>query len=115
MTDVPAKFIAEELDCAGHTKRAPTLAPGTCHLEFFENDANGIEAALNFVCPCGCAEVDFILLSTTKPDQARRCWVWDGNREKPTVTPSIYRIGAACKWHGFLIAGVFQLTPGSSG
>jgi hypothetical protein len=29
-------------------------------------------------------------------------WIWDGNREKPTLTPSI-RLGYT--WHGFLTAG----------
>lgn len=70
---VPAIFVGEELHCTGHTKRQPTLAPGTCHWEFYENDPNGIEAALYFVCPCGCGEVDFVFASTKKPAEGRRC------------------------------------------
>lgn len=29
-------------------------------------------------------------------------WEWDGNEEKPTLTPSIYAIGI---WHGWARAG----------
>lgn len=30
------------------------------------------------------------------------CWLWDGNKELPTITPSINVVG---QWHGFLTAG----------
>ena len=31
-----------------------------------------------------------------------RVWGWDGNQEKPTLTPSIHAPG---QWHGYLKAG----------
>jgi len=31
-----------------------------------------------------------------------RVWGWDGNEDKPTLTPSIYHVGV---WHGYLRAG----------
>lgn len=34
-----------------------------------------------------------------------RSWTWDGNLEKPTLTPSIHRVG---HWHGYLRDGFFQ-------
>lgn len=34
-----------------------------------------------------------------------RVWGWDGNFDKPTVTPSIHHPGL---WHGYLTAGRFQ-------
>lgn len=40
----------------------------------------------------------------------RDCWCWDGNIERPTLTPSI-RITIGKKkeaWHGFLKNGIFQ-------
>lgn len=46
----------------------------------------------------------------------RDTWEWDGNREAPTLTPSILkwqldkhgkRVGE--HWHGYLTAGVFKL------
>jgi hypothetical protein len=33
-----------------------------------------------------------------------RVWEWDGNIEKPTLTPSIHALGL---WHGYLKAGRF--------
>jgi hypothetical protein len=33
---------------------------------------------------------------------SRPCWKWDGNEEKPTLTPSIHTID---HWHGHLTAG----------
>lgn len=35
-------------------------------------------------------------------------WEWDGNREKPTCTPSILHDKDKCGWHGFLTKGVFE-------
>jgi hypothetical protein len=39
-------------------------------------------------------------------------WGWDGNREKPTLTPSIFHDfsepGSSVAWHGFLRAGRFE-------
>jgi len=34
-------------------------------------------------------------------------WKWDGNREAPTVTPSILHNKGVCGWHGYLTAGMF--------
>lgn len=31
-----------------------------------------------------------------------RAWTWDGNRERPTIAPSIHVIG---HWHGFVENG----------
>lgn len=33
-------------------------------------------------------------------------WAWDGNREAPTITPSI-NCEKVCGWHGWLRAGRF--------
>ena len=36
-------------------------------------------------------------------------WLWDGNYEKPTLTPSLDSTDASgCGWHGFLTAGAWQ-------
>ena len=33
-------------------------------------------------------------------------WQWDGNRETPTLTPSINCNGAGgCGWHGWMVIG----------
>lgn len=54
------------------------------------------------------------LPGTTGPDAIRvkrgapggdRVWGWDGNVEKPTLTPSIHAPG---QWHGYMVAGVLK-------
>ena len=30
------------------------------------------------------------------------CWKWDGNRDKPTITPSLHLVGV---WHGWMKNG----------
>ena len=39
------------------------------------------------------------------PPGGDRVWGWDGNEEKPTLTPSIHDVG---HWHGFLRSGVLE-------
>ena len=42
----------------------------------------------------------------------KNSWGWDGNLERPTLTPSIFhdfpRPDSSCAWHGFLRAGRFD-------
>ena len=33
------------------------------------------------------------------------CWLWDGNRESPTISPSIHIIGS---WHGYIRNGKLE-------
>lgn len=79
------------------------------HSEFCQGDKS-----LLFGCPCGCGDLRAVDL---EPGEGRRPrWQWDGNRERPTLTPSILnyqmaegtgeRIGE--HWHGFLTAGEFR-------
>lgn len=58
------------------------------------------EERLTFRCPCGCYKIAGVSIA------GPRCWEWDGNREKPTITPSILIDGG--HWHGFLTDGVFR-------
>lgn len=62
-------------------------------------------AGLRFGCPCGCGQtggVRFLLPN----DRARRGWRWNGDKEKPTLKPSI-RLTTGCGWHGYLTDGEF--------
>jgi hypothetical protein len=61
--------------------------------------------ALEFVCPCGCGAVGGVNVSIGSKEQ--HAWLWDGNKEKPTLTPSIQQT-TPCRWHGFLTAGIFR-------
>jgi hypothetical protein len=56
-----------------------------------------------FVCPCGCGNCSHIPIKMEKQDG----WVWDGNEQQPTLSPSIQKL-ISCRWHGYLRAGVFQ-------
>ena len=73
------------------------LAPGTA--QFVAGYTR-----LIFVCPCGCGKVRSIPVGR---EQSPRCWQWDGDREAPTLTPSV-RVVGECGWHGFLTAGEWR-------
>lgn len=53
-----------------------------------------------FVCPCGCGDRRCL------PVTGDKRWIWDGNKETPTLTPSILYLDG-CGWHGFLTNGEF--------
>jgi Family of unknown function (DUF6527) len=80
-----------------------------------------------YVCPCGCGRVGGLDFHPRNPKYAnqpggRAAWNWDGNEERPTLTPSIQHIPhdvgphateqgkreAKCNWHGYLTDGVFR-------
>ena len=59
---------------------------------------------LNFTCPCGCGVASMIPVTTVPGGHG---WKWDGNEEKPTLSPSIQKL-TPCRWHGYLRAGIFE-------
>lgn len=63
-------------------------------------------AGLCFMCPCGCGSLGVLPFHQIGTGQFA-IWTWDGNREAPTLSPSIRRT-RGCKWHGFLKAGVWE-------
>ena len=56
------------------------------------------ETGLAFRCPCGCERESWLPF---RPE-ASPSWEWDGNREAPTLSPSVHNVG---HWHGFLKSG----------
>jgi len=66
---------------------------------------------------CFSEEADIIYLwmpGVSGPDAIRiqrgtaggdRVWGWDGNTDKPTLTPSLHAVG---EWHGFLRSGKLE-------
>lgn len=72
---------------------------------FLDSAGGRIDAALGFLCPaCGSEHSVGIF-----PEHGTG-WQWDGNRERPTLTPSIQiiRHGSndnGCRWHGWLRNG----------
>lgn len=72
---------------------------GSIEYRTFRED--GPVVGIAFVCPCGCARESFLpMRGRGHPHE----WDWDGNREAPTLTPSIQQVGG-CGWHGWLRAG----------
>lgn len=74
------------------------------------------DAGILFMCPCGCGSMFGVAVNPAGASDGEPVWSWDGNRETPTLTPSILvyqmaegtgeRIGE--HWHGFLTAGEFR-------
>ena len=81
--------------------------PGS--FQYFETvDRPGVPAGIIFRCPCGCADTGSIKFDTVpKASGDDQRWHWDGNREQPTLTPSLNKTWG-CKWHGYLTGGVFR-------
>ncbi|MBP6031236.1 MAG: hypothetical protein KA533_07395 [Sphingobium sp.] len=68
------------------------------------------EAGLLFGCPCGCGDLRSVDFDTHEVRSPK--WHWDGNRDRPTLTPSIliYQMDETGQiigehWHGYLTAG----------
>lgn len=57
-------------------------------------------AGMIYSCPCGCGVQGALAF---RPHESPS-WEWDGNREKPTLTPSVHHVG---HWHGWLTGGVW--------
>lgn len=62
-------------------------------------------AALAFLCP-DCGDYGAVGVWDGVGEKHGHNWEWDGNRELPTLSPSIQRMDG-CKWHGHLVAGVW--------
>jgi len=99
MTEVRTNpVIAKRVDDIDEAKEAGSF-------EYFVAGDNE-PAGVIYLCPCGCGQIrslDF------KP-HGSPSWDWDGNVEKPTLTPSVHWIG---HWHGFLRNGVWELNSRS--
>jgi hypothetical protein len=74
-----------------------------------------LTVGLLFICPCGCGELQSVRFRTEVSGE-RPSWNWDGNREKPTLTPSINILQMNDKgeqigehWHGYLTAGRWRM------
>ena len=69
------------------------------------------DTMLRFRCPCGCGDlVGIPIRKRGEPPEhppSKEVWEWDGDYDKPTLTPSIQAVGG-CNYHGNLTAGVFK-------
>lgn len=69
----------------------------------WRNRDDGKAHQLWFVCPCGCHTIQAVSVFA-----GDRGWQWNGDLDKPTLTPSIQLIDG-CDWHGFLKDGWWTL------
>jgi hypothetical protein len=64
--------------------------------------------SLIYQCPCGCRRQGALPVTRHGVEPAQRpAWDWDGNRDTPTLRPSIRRLDG-CRWHGYLHQGEWQ-------
>ena len=61
-------------------------------------------AGILYCCPCGCGRIGSLHFRHVPKLDSHDTWVWDGNMEKPTLTPSVRHKD---HWHGFLTNGVW--------
>ena len=76
-------------------------------IEYRESRFGGPVAGIAFVCPCGCGNESYMPIRGGG-GAGGPSWEWDGNREAPTLTPSVFNSGMPCQWHGWLRAGVWE-------
>ncbi len=86
--------------------RANGKAGAICFCESVEHGVQG------FAYKCaGCGHESYLpvvappeIVKKNKPE-----WNWDGNRELPTLKPSIFhnKEKGGCGWHGYLTKGIF--------
>lgn len=62
---------------------------------------------ISYYCPCGCGELTTLRVVRQDKEPNDGTWLWDGNLERPTLSPSIRHLNG-CKFHGHLQAGVWS-------
>lgn len=70
------------------------------------------ESVLMFLCPA-CGENHFLGVISARHNGG---WKWNGDKEKPTLVPSIYFASGhqhnghdnGCRWHGYLTEGTWK-------
>lgn len=72
-------------------------SPGA--FEYYQ-DGDRFPAGMIYCCPCGCGATGALRF---RPAQSPS-WDWDGNRDAPTLSPSVHHVG---HWHGWLRGGVW--------
>lgn len=74
----------------------------------YYTDSRGGTRGMIYSCPCGCGRHGALAFSPSSEDDVkhgRSSWHWDGNRETPTLSPSVHHVG---HWHGWLRNGYWE-------
>lgn len=88
--------------------RLAAPVPATIVADAYDGPPGAVEfrgeppTAVFYACPCGCGTVGYLRLRP--PESPRPSWAWNGDRQRPTLHPSIHHVG---HWHGWLRDGVF--------
>jgi hypothetical protein len=75
--------------------------------EFIGDDGNGNPKWMAFPCQGVVRETCHIALRPSQKNAVGASWEWDGNREAPTITPSV-NCEKVCGWHGWIRNGQFE-------
>lgn len=67
----------------------------------FYKQGDRYPAGMIYNCPCGCGTRGSLAF---RP-HASPSWEWDGNRDAPTLSPSVHHVG---HWHGWLRNGIWE-------
>lgn len=85
------------------------FAEGVHDLFDVADGAGKVPGAFNFdgehfhyCCPCGCGNVGILRAAIGNKPNKGPSWIFNGNSDCPTLTPSINHIG---HWHGWLRDG----------
>lgn len=68
---------------------------------YTSRESGGAPAGIIYSCPCGCGRSGALAFRPAPSPS----WHWDGNRDKPTLRPSVHHVG---HWHGWLRNGVWE-------
>jgi len=83
-----------------------TRTPDPGDFQFYKESATSDAiGGMMFSCPCGCGAVIGVNLSPNTGNGPP--WNWDGNKEAPTITPSVRHLDG-CKWQGWIKNGEFH-------
>ena len=128
MTDVPDSLKREHVAHVEHgdmVRDPRDVWPADDPVGSFDIEPSKIEGYpeavghILFVCPNGqrCSVLlgRQAVASESSPGGRLCIWAWDGNTERPTLTPSINCIAekdgkptGGCGWHGFITNGVMR-------
>lgn len=76
------------------------------NFEFIGDDGQGNPKWMRFPCQRDGGECQ-IALRPSQTNGKGASWQWDGDRDKPTITPSI-NCEKICGWHGHITKGEFK-------
>ena len=92
----------------GNIRSAEGQKAGAIEFRIGEDWKDSWDGGLACRCPCGCGAEMYLPVrpaGTSRGDSPE--WEFDGNREKPTLRPSVFNSGLPCQWHGWLRNGVW--------